>query len=253
MPSQIATTPATSAPATPIASHSAFDDEATADGGGRESDCGEHADLLRPLLETDGKEQIGEQQRRDDEEEAEIEEVLAEVGGALRCRSCLAADVACAQPCRCWIDQLRIDARAARQPQRRHLAVARTPEALPLRDRDQRLRRGAVQIPVLFVLRTDALEIDRERRIPRGHIRRVADTGILGCQCLIAAHAVHRHHAGEGELTAAGLQTVLVGPEKVVERHRVADLRPQVLRGPLIQVKGSAIHSAIRDCREIDR
>ena len=50
----------------------------------READRAQQADLARALLDAEPEEQRREQQRRHDEEEAEVGEVLAEVGGAAR-------------------------------------------------------------------------------------------------------------------------------------------------------------------------
>ena len=102
----------------------------------RESHRREHADFGGALLEADGEEEIGEQQRRHDEEETEVEEVLAEVGRALRGARSLGADVSRGESGRDRIDRLRVDRRLARQPQRRHLAVSRSPQ--PLRRRRAR-------------------------------------------------------------------------------------------------------------------
>ena len=57
-------------------------------------------------------------------------------------------------------------ARAGTQADRRELAVPRAPERLAGRERDERLRRRAVLVPVRLVLRANQPEIDRKRRIP---------------------------------------------------------------------------------------
>src|SRR6185369_12086628 len=57
-------------------------------------------------------------------------------------------------------------ARRPDESQRRQLAVARLPELLPRLERNESLRRGSILMPVLFVLRSNALEVDRKRRVP---------------------------------------------------------------------------------------
>ena len=52
--------------------------------GRREADRPEQADLAPPLFDAQLEEERGEEHRRDDQEEAEVGEVLAEVGGAAR-------------------------------------------------------------------------------------------------------------------------------------------------------------------------
>ena len=71
------------------------------------------------------------------------------------------------------------------QTQRGQRAVTRAPQLLPALDRNERLRRRAIAVPVLLVDRAHALQIDRKRRIPVGHAIRVGDARILGNQIAI--------------------------------------------------------------------
>ena len=50
----------------------------------READGAQQAHLLQPLLDAEAEEEAGQEQRRHHQEEAEVHEVLAEVGGASR-------------------------------------------------------------------------------------------------------------------------------------------------------------------------
>jgi hypothetical protein len=63
--------------------HGAFDQEHSANRGGRESQGPQRADLPHPLLHAEAEEQPGQQRRTRNQEEAEVHEVLAEVGGSL--------------------------------------------------------------------------------------------------------------------------------------------------------------------------
>ena len=113
----------------------------------------------------------------------------------------------------------------ARQPQRRHAAVARSPEPLCVVDRDDRLRRGAILIPVVFVLLADALEVDGKRRIPRGDVGRVADARVVRRQRRDRRRSpfIGRTPA-QRELRARRRQAVRVRPEEILERD--VDRRP---------------------------
>ena len=72
--------------------HGAFADKRSADGGWREADRRQQTHLAGALFEADGEEQVRQQQCRDHQEEAEVEEVLAEVRGSLRGRACFGAN-----------------------------------------------------------------------------------------------------------------------------------------------------------------
>ena len=64
--------------------HRAFEQEHGADLRHGKSQRAQHADLAHALLHAQLEEQAGQQQRGDHQEEAEVDEVLAEIGGALR-------------------------------------------------------------------------------------------------------------------------------------------------------------------------
>ncbi len=68
-------------------------DKQPANRRGIEAERLQQPDFLQPLLDAELEEQPGEQQRRHDEEGAEVREVLAEVGRAARRRETLRAHV----------------------------------------------------------------------------------------------------------------------------------------------------------------
>ena len=78
--------------------HECLCQEQRADVRNREAGSPEDADLPQPLLDPEAKEQHGEQQRRYDNEETEIREVLAEVGRAVRRGERVATRVGNRQP-----------------------------------------------------------------------------------------------------------------------------------------------------------
>ena len=121
----------------------------------------QQADFAHALLDAELEEQRGQQQSRDDQEEAEVDEILAEVGGAARRGEPFGAHVAHGQARRERIDRgaqprrrtarapRRAAARRRREPNGGQRAVARLPERLADVERDERLRRRAVAVPVL--------------------------------------------------------------------------------------------------------
>src|SRR4029079_11751062 len=130
------------------------------------------------------------QKGRDHEKDTEVEEVLAKVGGTLRCRESLSPDLAYRQSERFRIDRgaqrcahLR-DRRCRRlsgrrgYANRRERAVARTPERAGGLEIDERLWRRAIPIPVVFVDWPHAAEIERKGRVPFADARGVADAWI---------------------------------------------------------------------------
>jgi hypothetical protein len=70
-----------------------FEDELPADAGRVESDRPQQPDFPRALFDAELEEHPCEEQRRDHQEEAEVSEVLAEVGGAARRRQTVGAHV----------------------------------------------------------------------------------------------------------------------------------------------------------------
>ena len=164
-------------------------------------------DFLQPLLDAKLEEQPRQQQRRDDKEGAEIGEVLAEVGRAARRGEPLRAHVVDRKSHRQRVELAeqrflvllagRSQRRPLRrnQPQRGQPAMPRAPQLLAALDRNERLRRRAIAVPVLLVDRPHALEVDRKRRIPIRNPIRVGDARILGNQIAIGRRPHHRHNA----------------------------------------------------------
>ena len=157
-------------------------------------DGAQDADLAQPLLDAQPEEEHGEHQRRDHQEEAEVGEVLAEVGRALRrlergrrardraprpwhsatawCASSRAAGV---RPRAAVRIGSRVGEREGSDANRRQRAVPRSPQIAAALVGDERLRRRAVVVPVAFVPRPHAREVDRKRRIPVGQAVRARD------------------------------------------------------------------------------
>ncbi len=179
-----------------------FAEERGADLRDRESHRGEDAHFGGSLFEPHREEQIREQQCRHDEEEAEVQKVLTEVRRSLRRGGCLIPNETRGESRGNRIERLGVDGGVAWQSQRRHSAVARPPQPLPIFERDNCFRRGAIRVPVVLVLLADTLQIDREWRVPRRHVRGVADARVIGCERRIGALAAHRQNAGNRELRA---------------------------------------------------
>ena len=143
-----------------------------------EPDRAQQTHLARALLDAELEEQRGQQQRGHDEEEAEVDEVLAEVRRAAGRRQALGPHVADGQSGCQRIDpraQTLLDLLAGpldgttdgwRGPNRRQRTIPRSPETLADLQRHERLRRRSIGVPVRFVGRADAAQIDWKRRIP---------------------------------------------------------------------------------------
>ena len=185
-----------------------------------------------------------EEKRRDDEEEAEIGEVLAEVGRAVRGCEPLGAHVVDRKPHRQRIElaeQLFLISRARvferrvarrNQTERRQPAVARAPQPLPAFDRDERLRCRAIPVPVLLIDRAHALQVDRERRIPVGHAIGVGDAWILRHQIAIGGGSerwAERARRGTAPLASSG---VLQSPRRSNRSRRGLQRWPGDLSRP---------------------
>ncbi len=70
-----------------------FVEEQPSDRRRLEADRPQQSNLARALLHAELEEQDDQQQRGHDQEEAEVDEVLSEIGGALRCRQAFGADI----------------------------------------------------------------------------------------------------------------------------------------------------------------
>ena len=100
---------------------------------------------------------------------------------------------------------------------------------------DERFRRRSVLLPVPLVGGPDALEIDRERRVPVADPRRIGEPGIFRRQRAVAARAVHRHASGVAEFRARCRQAVVVRPEVVLEGDLIASPGLQVGSSPRVE------------------
>src|SRR5207248_2843970 len=167
--------------------HAPFDEKQTPDAGRGEADGAKQADLARALLDAETEEQSGEHQRREDEEEAEVGEVLAEVRGSARGGDAIAANVAHRQSegeridCGAEMRKIAI-ARAGwrslacrRDAHRGAVAEARPPQPTADLERDERLRRGAVPFPIVLVDAPDPVQVDRKLRVPVAESPRPGD------------------------------------------------------------------------------
>ena len=170
--------------------HEGLGQERAAHARGGEADRLQQPQLAQPLLDAEAEEEPREQQRRHHQEEAEVDEVLAEVGRAARrgegARPHVLDDQAARagrEPRREPPAERRRDvfrrrrlgpghgARALgrrREPQRSRPAQSMSPKRLARGERQPRLRRRPVALPVGFVLRPDRLQVHGEGRVPVG-------------------------------------------------------------------------------------
>src|SRR5205823_2126655 len=140
----------------------------------------QEADFAAALLDAQPEEQRREQERGQDQKEAEVGEVLAEIGRPTRSLESVLSDISHGHTEAQRIDRgadLLLEALAGglqRQTLRRHdayrgaIPVTRAPERLPNLERNERLGRRSIRVPVLFVDRSDFPEINWERGIPIG-------------------------------------------------------------------------------------
>ena len=227
--------------------HQPFGEEYAPHGAGGKSGRPQQAQLAQALLDAEAEEQAGQQQRRHDEEEAEVDEVQPEVGGAGRRLH--------GQRAR------RIDDEAERQrvelrPQRagkllpRRVEVltrrrrnaygsepapARLPELLAGGERHERLRRGSVVVPVVLVHRPDQAEIHVERRIPVDDVLRVGHPAVLRGEVAVVGRARDRHYVHHAQLGFTRDQAAFVLPEVVLQLQRVARTGVEVGRRPVVE------------------
>ena len=176
-----------------------------------EAEGAQGADLAQALLDPEAEEEARQQQGRHHQEEAEVGEVLAEVGHPGRRLEGEVAGRIDDEPGRKGIESgpERVAERRRREvrdpvrgndPQRGHLSPPRPPQPLAVLEGDEPLRRGAVLVPVVLVLRADEAEVDGERRVPVGQVRGLGDAGVLGREVLVGGQPLHRHHPGHPEL-----------------------------------------------------
>ena len=241
--------------------HEGFGQEDAADARLAEADRAQDADLAQALFDAEAEEERRQHQGRSDEEEAEVEEVFSEVGRALRSLQPLGADGEDCQPVLRRVYVLaqplpeRVGGRLAGGSARRHdahggqLAEARLPELLPVREFDESLRRRAVGVPVLLVLRADAREVDGERGIPVGEAARLGDAGVLGHEVAVGGEAFERDDAGHAEPGLARHEPPRFHPQVILQRQAVAGARAQLPRRPLVEDDGRERRSVGRGRR----
>ncbi len=225
--------------------HRGFRQERTPHGGTGEADRAQQPGFAQPLLDAEAEEQAGQQQRGQHDEEREVAEVLAEVGGAGRGPQRLGARGAQLEPVmrrgqpREQLPLQRVAGRGFALRRRREADRGQPPEPVA----EQRLRRGevevrlrrrAVLVPVRLVLRADRAEVERERRVPVGEVRRAADAGVLGGQVAACVEAGDRDHAREPEARTLRLDAPLFPPQEELDLDRVAWLRVQLARRPVV-------------------
>ncbi len=210
----------------------------------------EDADLTQALLDSQLEEEHRQHQRRDHQEEAEVGEVLAEVGRAARCLERRGARRekgyahGIRRQRRAQVIAERLDCRGRirtighTEPQRRHRPVARPPQVAAALIGNECLWGGAVVVPVALVHRTHAREIDGERWIPIGQALRTRDTGIVGHKAPVGREARDRHDVGHDELRRLRCQAGRRVPEVVVDVQTVARRCRELARRPFVDDDG---------------
>jgi hypothetical protein len=93
--------------ATGYSQHKALEHELTTNLRRAKSNSTEQADLAHALFDTELEEEGGQQQRRDHEEETEVDEVSTKVGGPTRSGDAIGPDISHDQPHRQRIDHFR--------------------------------------------------------------------------------------------------------------------------------------------------
>ena len=222
--------------------------EQQAPDGGHRIACGaQNPDLSQPLLHAQLEEKDGQHQRRDHQKEAEVGEVLAEVGGTARrvegrCTCGKERDSHCAGRERSAqaLAKTRGDGFGARAVKMDHAkrsqrAVSRSPQIATALVGNERLRRRSVLVPVPFVLRPDARQIDRKWRIPIRQALRARDTRIVGRKTAIGREAGDWDDSGDREPRAARDKTGGRVPQVVVDVDTVTRYRLELVRRPSIQ------------------
>ena len=211
------------------------------DGRRRKTDRAQQPNLANALFHAELEEERGQHHGRDDEKEAEVGEVLAEVRGAARRGQGLRADVADPDAERDRIDLAAeafaelFDARAGRDANRRGLPVARSPEGTPECFGHKRLRRRSIPFPIVLVDVADAAEIDREGRVPVAQVVAVGDARIMRRKRAVGGQSADRHHRRELERRRLRRQAAGILPDVVVEGDAVAGFDGEITGRPLVQ------------------
>ena len=218
-----------------------------ADGSRGKPGGAQQTDLAQALLDAQAEEEARQQQRRHHQEEAEIDEVQPEVGHPSRRLQRQGAGRVDDEPERQRVERFaerggepvpgrgQALARRREESNRRHPAPTRRPQPLPGRERNERLRRRAVIVPVGLVRRPDQLQVDRERRIPVDDVGRLGDARVVGCEVGIVGGAGNRDDTGHPHLGFVGRQPPLVGPQVVLDRQRIARHGAEIVGRPLVQ------------------
>src|SRR4030095_5053512 len=147
--------------------HDGFDQEQPANSGDGVARCSKNSNLAETLFDAQLEKQQREQQGRHDQEEAEVREVLAKVGGAARRLERGSAGIHKGDADRLWrggrqkltaqacSDDLGVLAMRDLEPDRRGLAVWRSPQLASALVCDEGLRCRLELVPIAFVLASD--------------------------------------------------------------------------------------------------
>ena len=104
---------------------------------------------------------------------------------------------------------------------------------LPVAKRDECFRRGAVFVPIFFVLGTDSLGIERKRRIPIGHREFIGDAFDRRRECAIVGRAGELHDGRQFELGGFFLDLPVDAFRlEIGDFDRIADLGLQISPPP---------------------
>src|SRR5262249_22875853 len=132
------------------------------------------------------------------QEEAEIYEVLAKIRGTLRRLEALSFHSEDRQAhfsgVQCCSESPAIGFRGRKDADRRQAAEARPPKVAALDERNKRLGRRAVLLPILLVDRPDAAEVKGKRWIPIMQALRLRDPRIPRRQVAVRRRVIERHH-----------------------------------------------------------
>ena len=217
------------------------------DGGHRIARGAKNPDLSQPLLDSQLEEEDGQHQRRDHQKEAEVGEVLAEVGGTARrvegrCTRGIeryshrawgerAPQALAKAGCDCF------GARAVKvdHAKRRQRAVSRPPQIATALVGNEGFRRRSVLLPVPFVFRPDARQIDRKWRIPIRQTLRARDTRIVRRKTSVGREASDWDDSGHRELRGARDEAGGRVPQVVVDVDPIARHCLELARRPSIQ------------------
>ena len=112
------------------------------------------------------------------------------------------------------------------------------PELLALGEADGGLGRGAIVVPVFFILGADFIEVEGEGRVPVAEADGVGDAGVLGRHLTVAEHFAGLDGV-EGEGIGCGEEPAFLLPEIVVERDGIADVDLQLGGGPIVDDDGA--------------